>query len=148
MFDFDAEKCRGCKSCAVAVGCPSRAVTVIDGKACVDPQKCTKCGVCVGKCPFGAAPREATSACRIYVGGTWGKTQRMGTLLHGVYSEEEIPDVIEKVMLWYRENGYAKERLGAAIDRIGVETLETALEGDGLLNRRKEILSAPILERH
>ena len=34
----------------------------------------------------------------------------MGTLLAGVYSVDEIPTVIEKVMLWYKENGYLKER--------------------------------------
>ena len=117
------------------------------GRAVVDPGKCTKCGVCVGKCPFGASPKEAGAACRIYVGGTWGKTQRMGTLLRGVYSFEEIPDVVEKVMLWYKENGYAKERLGAVIDRLGTESLEAALATDDLTARRDEILAMPIRER-
>ena len=145
-FAFDADLCHGCASCAVAKACPSKAVAVVDGKAVTDAGKCTKCGVCVGKCPFGAVPKEAESACRIYVGGTWGKTQRMGTRLSGVYSFEEIPTMIEKVMLWYKENGRAKERLGAAIDRIGVEVLETALASDDLLLRKEEILSAPILE--
>ena len=146
VFAFDAELCRGCKKCAVAQSCPSRAVSVADGKAVIDAAKCTKCGVCIGKCPFGAVPGEAASACRIYVGGTWGKKQRMGTLLSGVYTEEEIPDMIEKVMLWFRENAYAGERLGAAIDRIGTETLEEALSGSGLLDRKEEILTAKILE--
>jgi dissimilatory sulfite reductase (desulfoviridin) alpha/beta subunit len=71
----------------------------------------------------------------------------MGTRLRGVYSFEEIPAVIEKVMLWYKENGYAKERLGAVIDRLGIDSLERALAGDDLLNRKQEILSAPIRER-
>ena len=145
-FAFDADLCHGCASCAVAKAGPSKAVAVVDGKAVTDAGKCTKCGFCVGKCPFGAVPKEAESACRIYVGGTWGKTQRMGTRLSGVYSFEEIPTMIEKVMLWYKENGRAKERLGAAIDRIGVEVLETALASDDLLLRKEEILSAPILE--
>ena len=146
-FSFDREVCRGCKKCAVAENCPSKAVTLADGKATVDASKCTKCGVCVGKCPFGAVPKEAESVCRVYVGGTWGKKQRMGTLLSGTYTEAEVPDIIEKVMLWYKENGYAKERLGAAIDRIGVEALEDALSTDDLLNRKSEILSTPIKER-
>ena len=146
-FSFDEEICRGCGKCAVAENCPSRAVTVAGGKATVDAAKCTKCGVCVGKCPFGAVPKEAESACRIYVGGTWGKKQRMGTLLSATFTEAEAPDMIEKVMLWYKENGYAKERLGAAIDRIGVDTLEAALATDDLLARKAEILAAPIKER-
>ena len=139
-FSFDSDLCRGCKKCAVAESCPTKAVSVVDGKAIIDMDKCTNCGVCVGKCPFGAVPKEAESICRIFVGGTWGKTQRMGTLLGSVYSTEEIPTVIEKVMLWYKENGYAKERLGAAIDRLGADVLEVALKTNDLIDRKDEIL--------
>ncbi|MBE6941786.1 MAG: (4Fe-4S)-binding protein [Ruminococcaceae bacterium] len=146
-FSFDATLCRGCKKCAITESCPSKAVSVVDGKAVVDESKCTKCGVCVGKCPFGAAPKEAKSACRIFVGGTWGKKQRMGTLLSGTYTEAEVPEMIEKVMLWFKENAYAKERLGAAIDRIGVAQMEAALATNDLLDRKDEILAKPLLER-
>ena len=146
-FSFDPEICRGCKKCAVAENCPSKAVSVVDGKAVIDESKCTNCGVCVGKCPFGAVPREAEAVCRIFVGGTWGKKQRMGTRLSGTFKESEIPDVIEKVMLWFKENAYGKERLGAAVDRLGADALEAALATNDLLDRKEEILNAPILER-
>ncbi len=91
--------------------------------------------------------KESESRCRIFVGGTWGKKQRIGTLLSDTYPPEEIPDIIEKVMLWYKENAYAKERLGAAIDRLGVEALEDALKNGRLLERREEIIAADILQR-
>ena len=146
-FSFDGALCRGCKKCLVAENCPSKAVSVQDGKAVVDETKCTKCGVCVGKCPFGAAPKEAESVCRVFVGGTWGKTQRMGTLLSKTYAPEEIPTVIEKVMLWYRENGFVKERLGAAVDRLGTDALEAAIRTNDLIDRKDEILNKPLLER-
>ena len=71
----------------------------------------------------------------------------MGTRLSTVYTPEEIPTVIEKVMLWYKENGYAKERLGATIDRLGTEALESALATNDLLDRKEEILAKPLLER-
>ena len=87
------------------------------------------------------------SLCRVFVGGTWGRTmQRMGTPLSRLYTAEEVPDVIEKVMLYYRENGKKKERLGALIDRLGLEALEAAIATDDLLIRRDAILSAPLLE--
>ena len=146
-FSFDSELCRGCKKCAVAESCPTKAVSVVNGKAVIDTSKCTSCGVCVGKCPFGAVPKEAASVCRIFVGGTWGKTQRMGTLLNSVYSADEVPSVIEKVMLWYKENGYVKERLGATVDRIGTDALEAALATNELLDRKEEILAKPQFER-
>jgi len=146
-FSFDADLCRGCKKCAVAESCPTKAISMVDGKAVIDMSKCTNCGVCVGKCPFGAVPKEATSVCRVFVGGTWGKTQRMGTLLSSTYAFDEIPTVIEKVILWYKENGFVKERLGAAIDRLGADTLEAAIATNDLLDRKDEILAKSLLER-
>lgn len=146
-FSFESELCRGCKKCLVAANCPSKAASVVNGKAVIDERKCTKCGVCIGKCPFGAAPKEAESVCRVFVGGTWGKTQRMGTLLSSTFTPDEIPAVIEKVMLWYKENGYIKERLGATIDRLGIDTLEAAIATNDLIDRKEEILAKPLLER-
>jgi len=144
---YARDKCRGCKKCLVSEACPAKAVSVVDGVAVIDAQKCTKCGVCVGKCPFGAVPAQAKAACRVFVGGTWGKTQRMGTRLNALYAQDDIADVIEKVMLWYKENGYVKERLGATVDRLGVEALEAAIATDDLLNRKDEIIAKDLLER-
>lgn len=146
-FSFDASLCRGCKKCAVTENCPSKAVSLVGEKAFIDPEKCKSCGVCIGKCPFGAVPKQAELLCRIFIGGTWGKTQRMGTLLKNTYTVDEVPAVIEKAMLWYKENGYEKERLGATVDRLGIEALENALEGNSLLERKEEILAKPLLER-
>ena len=70
----------------------------------------------------------------------------MGTLLSGTYTEAEVPDMIEKVMLWFKENAYGKERLGAAIDRLGTEKLEADLATNDLLERKEEILAKAILE--
>ncbi|MBP3917950.1 MAG: 4Fe-4S binding protein [Clostridia bacterium] len=145
VFQAELEKCRACKNCFVASSCPSKAVSLeADGHAVLDTDKCNSCGVCISKCPFGAFPKTAQSGCHVFVGGTWGKTQRIGTRLAGIYTVDEIPTIVEKVLLWYKENGRAKERLGAAIDRIGVDVLEKALASDDLLNRRDEILAAPI----
>ena len=146
-FAFDRELCRGCAKCLVSENCPSKAVYVANGKAVIDDSKCTKCGVCVGKCPFGASPKEAESACRVFVGGTWGKTQRIGTLLSQLYACDDIPTVIEKVMLWYKENGYEKERLGATVDRLGINKLEAAISSNDLLDRKYDILAMPLNKR-
>jgi dissimilatory sulfite reductase (desulfoviridin) alpha/beta subunit len=92
------------------------------------------------------ARKDGASLCRVFVGGTWGKTQRTGTPLSRLYSPEEIPDLVEKILLFYRENGKKKERLGALVDRVGMDALETALAGDDLLVRREAILAAPLCE--
>ncbi|MBO5249070.1 MAG: (4Fe-4S)-binding protein [Clostridia bacterium] len=92
-----------------------------------------------------AGQREA--AYQIYVGGTWGKTTRMGTPLSRLVSEEEILPILEKTLLWFRENAYVKERLGNAVDRIGADKLEKALFSEDLIRRKQEILAAALKER-
>jgi len=143
---FDAEKCKGCSKCAVETSCPVGAAKVENGKLTIS-DKCITCGVCIGKCPFEAVAHEGKQVFKIFVGGTWGKTSRNGTVLSKLVSEAEIYPILEKCILWFRENAYQKERFGLAIDRIGVEEFENAIFSDDLLERREEILSADLKSR-
>ena len=138
---FNAELCRGCNKCAIETRCPSKAASVIDGKLVIDPDKCLSCGVCIGKCPFGAISNESETLYRIYIGGTWGKSTRMGTPLSRLVKSEEFLPILEKTMLWFKENGTAKERLGKTIDRLGIEKAEADILGNEILGRKAEILS-------
>ena len=124
---LELDKCRGCKVCQVEQCCPVHAVQVREGKVVIDPQKCLDCGVCVGKCPFGAVAKESPVRYQVYVGGTWGKTKRMGTPLSRRVEEEEIIPLIHRTIQWFKDNAQPKERLGKAIDRIGMEAFEAAL---------------------
>ena len=144
---YDLEKCRGCKKCFIAQKCPMRAIEVVEGKMRVEESLCTKCGVCIEKCPFGVTPPVTKPVFAIFVGGTWGKHTRMGTRLNRFYEREELETVLEKTLLWFKENAYVKERLGAAIDRVGVGAFEQAIASDDLLTRKEAILAAPVRER-
>ena len=124
----------------VEKSCPSKAAHVENGKLHID-EKCLACGVCTGKCPFKAVRHESPVVYRIYVGGTWGKQTRMGTPLSRFVARAEIEPLLEKTMLWFKENAMSKERLGKAIDRLGIEKFEHDVFSDDLLNRREEILA-------
>lgn len=137
---FDSELCRGCKTCAVEKCCPMKAAVLTDGKLLIDSEKCLSCGLCTGKCPFEAVAHESETLYKIYIGGTWGKHTRMGTPLSRLVREEEILPILEKTLLWFKENGLPKERLGKALDRIGFENAEAEIMGNGLLERKNEIL--------
>ena len=127
---YNPELCRGCSTCSVEKSCPSRAVSLVDGKAAINADKCLDCGVCSsGKCPFGAFEEHDRAVYKIFVGGTWGKTTRIGTPLSRYVEEREIFPLLEKSMLWYKENAEPKERFGKAIDRLGIESLESYLFG-------------------
>jgi dissimilatory sulfite reductase (desulfoviridin) alpha/beta subunit len=103
--------------------------------------------MCIGKCPFEAVPKTAEAVCTIYAGGTWGKYQRVGTALSRRVPEREVIDYVERIFLWYKENGYVKERLGATVDRLGTNALESALATNDLIDRKEEILAKPLLEK-
>ncbi len=47
----NADQCKSCKMC-MKVGCP--AISMVDGKAKIDPTLCTGCGVCSQLCKFDA----------------------------------------------------------------------------------------------
>lgn len=52
----DADACTGCESCVGA--CPTGAITMKDGTACVNSDDCVDCGACVGECPVEAISME------------------------------------------------------------------------------------------
>ncbi len=47
----DTDKCRSCKMC-LKLGCP--AISMKNGKACIDHTQCVGCGICEELCKFGA----------------------------------------------------------------------------------------------
>ncbi len=141
VIRYHAELCRGCKVCNVEKSCPMKAAALRSGKLMIDRETCLDCGVCISKCPFGAIENDTATVYQIYVGGTWGKRTRMGTPLSRFVTEDEVLPILEKTMLWFKENGKEKERLGLTIDRLGMENLEKALFTDDILTRKAEILA-------
>lgn len=144
---FDSTFCKGCKVCAVFNACPVNAVKIIDKKPFINKTKCISCGVCTGKCPFSAVAHDTKPMYQIYIGGTWGKHTRTGTPLSRLVTENEIFDILERTLLWFKENAYEKERLGLAIDRIGFDSLENAVFSSDLSERKNDILQAAIKRR-
>ena len=138
--EVDPEKCRGCKKCKIAEGCPMKAASVVDGKVAIDETICNNCGRCAGKCPFGAFS-EGKPAWKVCIGGRWGKKVGQGTPLGKIFtSEEEVLSIVEKTILYYRENGLPGERFADTIARIGFANVEKEILSDDILARKAEIL--------
>jgi len=136
---FDMDKCVECAECLTEPKCPMRTFKKKTGP---DENICTKCGKCIGSCPFGTS--DSGEKCfKIYVGGKWGKVSRKGTLLSDyVYSKEDLFELTEKILLLYIEQGRPQERFGVIIDRLGVDKVEEILKSDELLKKKDQILKS------
>ncbi len=130
LFTPDLEKCRGCKKCAIELNCPMNAAKLSDGKVCIDPDVCNKCGRCHGKCPFGAF-ENAEMGYKVCIGGRWGKKTAMGKPLSKIFtSEEEVLKVVEKAINLFRDEGIKGERFADTIERLGFDYVEKKLLED------------------
>ncbi len=132
--------CRGCKVCQIEKACPIKICSVQDGKLVLDADKCNNCGRCVGKCPFHVTD-NFEEGYAVYIGGRWGKNAACGRRLSKSFkTEDEVLSVIEKGILFFRENGTAGERFADTISRIGFEKVEAELLSDEILTKKDKIL--------
>lgn len=117
---IDAEKCKGCKKCQVENACPIKAAKLEDGKLVINAD-CNNCGRCKSKCPFGVIP-EYTDGYKIYIGGRWGKKYANGRPLEKIFTfEEDVMDVVESAILFFRDEGISGERFADTIKRLGFD---------------------------
>ena len=124
----DPEVCKGCKKCQVALSCPIKVAKVVDGKVLIDPEQCNHCGRCKGKCLFDAI--SYTDGYKVSIGGRWGKKTAIAQPLNKVFtSEEEVLDMVEKVICFFRDEGIAGERFADTINRLGFDYVEKKLLG-------------------
>ena len=138
MADF--AKCKGCKVCQVESACPIKIAKVVDGKIQIDPNECNNCGRCKGKCPFGVL-EQYQDGYKVMIGGRWGKRVAHGQALTRIFTtKEEVLDVIEKALLFFRDEGISGERFADTVNRLGFDyvnekLLSNAIDKDAILKK-------------
>lgn len=140
----DKELCKGCKKCAIETACPIQSAKLQDGTLEINKDTCNHCGRCIGKCPFKAVTDNGYGY-RVVIGGRWGKKVRQGYTLNRFFtSEEEVLAVVEKAILFFREQGLTGERFADTIARIGYAQVEAELLNDAILKRKDAIIGAQL----
>ena len=123
---FDTGSCKSCKNCNVSHACPTGAAAIVDGSIHFDKDSCINCGQCAGKCPFDVTDSLVTCY-KVYVGGKWGRSVRIGTALDFLVSAEDIIDLIDRTLQLYKNQGITGERFGDTCDRLGMDAVNKAL---------------------
>ena len=101
-----AARCARWRRPAPSTPCPCRTA-----RPSSTPSACNHCGRCLEKCPFGAYT-ESTYGYKIYLGGRWGKKVAAGRPLSKVFtSEEEVIALVEKAILFFRDEGQHRRAL-------------------------------------
>ena len=81
---LESGNCIGCGICTLV--CPQAAMTVVDGRAVLNPEHCVGCGDCMRSCPTGAIEFDWTTEIRPFIerlceyalGAVRGKPGRVG----------------------------------------------------------------------
>ena len=146
--NYDIDLCVGCKICNPEEVCPMNAIEVVDTsegrKMQIDYDICNNCGLCVESCPFDSI-EDGEKKYKMYLGGRWGKLNNEAFPMKTLFStEDEVMDIIEKMILIYREQGNTGERMSQTVQRIGMENIEEQLLSDEIWDRKQEILDAPL----
>ena len=71
---------------------------------------------------------EFTDGYKIYLGGRWGKRIAHGHPMDKIFtSEEEVLDIVERAILFFRDEGITGERFADTIDRLGFDYVQNKL---------------------
>ena len=101
--------CTLCGECVEI--CKEGAIFLEDGKAVpvVDYGRCLKCGQCITACPTGTLVAEK-SGYRVLLGGKLGRHPRLAQALPGCFSEEQVLDILDKCIAFYKVHSKQGER--------------------------------------
>ncbi|MDW7675625.1 MAG: 4Fe-4S binding protein [Bacillota bacterium] len=115
---FEEEKCISCGICAKV--CPSKAITMVEGKPILDEKKCIHEGNCIASCPTDAWITEKKGI-HVYVGGKIGRFPQLGQLMLQFVPEEQVVVVGEAIIAAFSKLGQDGERIANTVNRVGLD---------------------------
>jgi dissimilatory sulfite reductase (desulfoviridin) alpha/beta subunit len=84
----------------------------------IDPDACLGCGACIEACPSGTLV-ERRRGWRVLLGGKLGRHPRLAEELPGLYTEDEVVDLVKKAVAVYEDQARGGERFSDLYDRLG-----------------------------
>jgi dissimilatory sulfite reductase (desulfoviridin) alpha/beta subunit len=98
-----AEACSRCDACVDACKEDAIALNTEDERPQIDYAKCLHCGKCMQVCPTGTIA-EGTKGFRVQLGGKLGRHPRLAKELPGIYSEQQVLEIVKDCLDFYMRN--------------------------------------------
>ncbi len=86
----------------------------------VTPEKCVQRGICIHSCPYSLL-KSGYAHYQITVGGRRGAAPRVGRELVTVETDEEVVEVVDRIVYWVYRNAWSDRLLADQMDEIGYE---------------------------
>ena len=120
--EVTGEDCSECEACVDA--CRDDAITLSGDPVVpiIDPVRCMACGQCAPVCPTGTI-EKGRSGYRIQLGGKLGRHPQLARELDGIYSREQVLDVVKDCIRIYKERSDRGQRFGELLHRRDLEEL-------------------------
>jgi len=115
-------ECTRCDACVEA--CPDDCISVDPNldQPLVDFEKCTACGKCVQVCPSGTIGQEQKGY-RVQLGGKLGRHPRLARELPGIFQEDEILEIVQYCINFYKANSIRGERFAELFKASDLDVL-------------------------
>ncbi|MFC1488407.1 4Fe-4S dicluster domain-containing protein [Thermodesulfobacteriota bacterium] len=117
------EACTLCDACVET--CPEKCVAIdsVTELPRIDFEKCLKCGQCVHVCPTGTIKTERKDF-RVQLGGKLGRHPRLAKELDGIFSEDEVLEIVKRCIAFYKENSKHGERFAEIFQTVDLDEFQ------------------------
>lgn len=95
--------CTLCGACVAACRDPAVCLDEANTRPVIDPGLCLACGACAKACPTGTIT-EGQKGYRILLGGKLGRHPKLARPLDGIFSEDQVIDIIRRCITFYKAN--------------------------------------------
>jgi len=104
------ETCSVCEACVSE--CKEKAIMIHEDAPVINFDLCLACGKCMNVCPTGTI-RSGEKGFKIMIGGKLGRHPALAKELPGIYSEQELINIVKRCISFYKENSINGERFGS-----------------------------------